>query len=210
MLLKGAWFNGGKLSLYSSAGTNITYHPDCKGITNMSGESLSFVNENFDELQSDSSKDNLPQSVTPPIHESPDQSPIPRSESPVAEDDQTKPAADVDERDEGVAVLHLSSEHTPTLQVEDNGDKDGYNPFGPKSSPTPNTKGATVAPSYAVASPNPEEVSEHRLLPQFDHTHQYESIGHINTNKLRHDDNTDQFDLRVSLHVHVIVCTLSV
>ena len=170
----------------------------------MSRENLSFVNENFDELQSDGSKDNLPQSVTPPVHQSPDQSP--KSDSPVVEDDQTKQAADIDERDEGVAVLHLSSEHTPTLQVEDSGDKDGYNPFGPKSSPSPNTKGSTVAPSYAVASPNPEAVSEHRSLPQFDNTHQYESIGHMNTNVLRHND-TDEFDLRVSSHA-IIVCII--
>ena len=154
----------------------------------MSGENLSFVNENFDQLHNDPDRDN--QSATPPLQQqSPASNSPPRSNTPSLdqEEEDTAIPSDVDKRDEGVAVLHLSSEHTPTLAVDD-----GYNTFDPKSSPSP--KGTSVAPSYAIATPQ-EEGSEHRVLPQFDH--QYESIGQMNNNELRHD-NTEEFDLRVS------------
>lgn len=167
----------------------------------MSGD-FSFVNENFDELQSQGSKENVQQGEVP---ESSQKSSDPPSLNPTTDTvTQVLPDGDLtpEERDEGVAVLHLSNEEP---QSHSKGECDLFTPDkSPVPSPLPRTKYTKplVAPSSAVASMDKNGLEEddenHRPLPD---TQQYESlIPHNKANELRHEDSDEEgMDLQVCL-----------
>ena len=163
-------------------------------------ERSSFVNENFDELQSEDSKESL------------EQKKLERSDE-VHYDLPTVTIKDLEE----VPVLELNDTlkaPTPPGEIKsDETDDDGYSPVI-----RPDTKGmTTIAPSQATATLNTlnggesgsSDVDEtsHRSLP---HTpplfHQYDVIQ---LNVLRHDD-SNVFDLQVInnyiiIHVYIII-----
>ena len=172
----------------------------------MAEERLSFVNENFDELQSESSKESLQKNVDGEEQDSPQQ-PLKNGvdDVPVLENG-------VGDNEDGVAVLHLSGEEAPTVEVitsSNTGEEKEYNPFAPDSSPIPNSSKdikTLVGPSHAVATPGPTEVesggsdheeTSHRSLPapSYSSKHLYETCT-TRESDLRHE-NTDQYDLQV-------------
>ena len=174
----------------------------------MSDEHFSFVNENFNELQSDSSKESLPQNQSnqdsnTTDHSEEDTQPLADE---LGETTTTEEPTNEEEEDNGVAVLQLSSEETPSHGVtEGKTDEQEYNPFAPSSSPMPKTKN-TVAPSFAIAFPGDESNDNgHRPLPRVTSPgHIYESLP--TTNELRYATE-DEYDLRVSLqYIHNYVC----
>ena len=176
----------------------------------MSGEHSSFVNENFDDLQSESSKDNLHHDQQETVDQSPSEVTTP-TDTPLLNDTPLAEVPTGEERDEGVAVLHLSIESlgddTPVPPEGGTTEEVGYNPFATTSSPMLKAKNTTslVAPSSAVAptdTENEPENSPHRPLPS---GHMYESLaGHSpNTNELRHEI-TDEYDLQVGCCVAIL------
>ena len=144
----------------------------------------SFVNENFDELQSEDSKESL------------EQKKLERSDE-VKYDLPTVTIKDPEE----LAVLELNDTATPPGEIKtDETDDDGYSPII-----RPDTKGiAIIAPSQATATLETQNGGEsgssdvdetsHRSLP---HTpplfHGYDVVQ---SNVLRHDD-PNMFDLQV-------------
>lgn len=155
----------------------------------MSGD-FSFVNENFDELQSEGSKDNVHQEDIPS-----------KNHTSSADDSSSTDSLTPKDRDEGVAVLHLSNEEPPHSK----------DLFAPDRSPVPKTK-SIVAPSSAVASMNNSNGSEeddngadHRSKPsnssssKSPKSHHYESLMPRNkANELRHEDDDNVcMDLQV-------------
>ncbi len=155
-------------------------------------EQSSFVNQNFDELQSENSKDSLPQDQSSQEDHSLDEITQKTPTDITQGNPSTTETLTSDDRDEGVAVLHLSSEEPPS---------DKSNPFVTHS-PMPRTKNTSplVAPSLAVASVDNDDESDdsdHRPLPHITSPppNTYEELP--TNNELRHTTE-DEYDLRVS------------
>ena len=187
-------------------------------------DKTSFVNENFDDLQSEGSKDSLKKSYDEnpfykePVYDEPQvitkitgaysKNNKPEHKYDELQLDQLEPKDDKPNPQDGASYLNTSptfpDEDIPTLEVEE---EDSYNPFSTDIKPSPALphSSTTIAPSLATAnvtqpksdSPGSGKSSDegtHRPLP-IETGHAYDVIR---DNTLRSETEDNLYDLQVN------------
>lgn len=181
----------------------------------------SFVNENFDDLQSEGSKDSLKKSDEKPFYEEPEyDEPQLITKTIGADSKNYKPEHQYDElvhlepKDDKTNPQNGSSfldtfptfpdEDVPTLEVEE---EDSYNPFSTDIKPSPvlSHSSATTASSLATASgtqPKSDSPGSGKSSDEGSHRSLPIQTGHaydvIRDNNLRSETEDNHYDLQVN------------